>query len=163
MTTINKIVFISEVSGRDIIGRCYISQLLAERYGVDCYLLEQEMARNLPYTFWKSTIIIDKAASKNRGREKFYKKIKKNKNVIIMVEDEEQQSILTNRNTFVSFRISNETLKKIDRYLCWNSKILMTIKANFSNFSDLFYLSGSSRYTFYKEHSWELEKNHIFY
>ena len=75
-----------------------------------------------------------------------------------MVEDEEQQSILTNRNTFVSFRISNETLKKIDRYLCWNSKILMTIKANFSNFSDLFYLSGSSRYTFYKEHSWELEK-----
>ena len=143
----SKVVLIAEIAERDIPSRIEIAKRIREKCSCEIFIIEQELARILPGFFYKRSIVLDKSLANNKGKKKFFEKLKKNE-AIILVEDQEANAMLVREQLFFQSRFTKEMVQYVDEFYVWTELHYHKIIKHIPDIKNKLFLTGSANYSY---------------
>ena len=142
-----RIILIAEIAERDIPSRIEIAKIIRNRTNYQIMIVEQELARILPGYFYRGSVVLDKSLADNKGKRRFFNKLKRN-NAIILVEDQEANAMLTREYLYFQSRFSNDMLQFVDTFFVWTKNHYDTLIKYVPKQKHKLQITGSANYSY---------------
>ena len=143
----NKVVLIAEIAERDIPSRIEIANRIRANATCEIFIIEQELARILPGFFYKNSIVLDKSLANNKGKKKFFRKLRKN-HATILVEDQEANAMLVREQMFFQSRFTQEMINYINEFYVWTALHYRKIIEHCPDAKHKLFITGSANYSY---------------